>query len=240
MGMGPAPSDSARRAAARAGLVGAAVLCALAPGLEQAAAEPVRAGRVVRVERPRVVAAPSIRICVAMSYAGDPIKLICFGANPPAPGETALLFDFDGYRGRAEAVDAEPSTNDPCSSGALHDVTVKLVDPAPRPPGSHSYYGFGIFGVKVDEAQARLVTDQALMSAPSGNPREVPWVAVDRNGDGAVDLLSTYYDCDDDPAVPPPPRLGSSAPASVQCVDTWVRERGRWSRARTDYYYTCR
>ena len=91
--------------AVSAACLGAALLAHTSP---LAIAE--RRGKVVRVERPRAVAADRVQLCgmdTSNSSADKGPSLMCFGDMPRVGADVEFL-DGEGYRGRGRVTGAEP------------------------------------------------------------------------------------------------------------------------------------
>jgi hypothetical protein len=216
--------------------VAAALLClAPAPGAPAPARRPgKRPGKVVRVERPRLIAQAAIRICPVPFP--DRSKGTCYGGAPEI-GDSATLFDFEGnYLGALRVLAVEPSDTDSCQSGSIFDFTYELAAPAAPAPPSRIPYALGVFGMKIDPARSRLVTgDRSRLPVPEGAGKAQPWMGLDQDGDDSVDMVVTAFECKD---VTPPPGAGSKA-AETYCLDYWQGKKGSFTQTRRDLLYTC-
>jgi hypothetical protein len=82
--------------------------------------------------------------------------------------------------------------------------------------------GIGVIDPSLVVTRAHLLDRGRLPSSPSGMPDDEVWRAIDRDGDGAADILITRYGCD-----------ASGRPGSVGsafCIDVWARTGARMTR----------
>jgi hypothetical protein len=164
-------------------------------------------GRVVRVERSggsRL--AP--RLCEIHGDAGN-----CVGDEPRA-GQTVVV--LDEHRVVAEVQILEATSFSP-SCPVLWTVKTRLLRGAPADSD-----GIGVIDPSLDRVRAHLINRTQLPSSPSGMPDDEVWRAIDRDGDGAADILITRYGCD-----------SSGRPASASstfCIDLWARTGARMTR----------
>lgn len=170
-----------------------------------AAAEP--SGRVVRVERSGSSRIPP-RLCEVHADTGN-----CVGEQPRAGQIIAVL---DEHRVAAEVQILEATRFSP-SCPMLWTVKTRLLRGAPAESD-----GIGVIDPGLDLARAHLINRTQLPSSPSGMPDDEVWRAIDRDGDGAADILITRYGCDS---------AGRPASAgSTFCVDLWARTGARMTR----------
>jgi hypothetical protein len=215
-----------------AAAVAAALVClAPAPGTPAPAKRP---GKVVRVERPRLVSRAAVRICPVPFP--DRSKGTCYGGAPEI-GDSAALFDFEGnYQGELRVLSVEPSDTDSCQTGSIFDFTYELGTAAAPAPPSRVPYALAVFGMQLDPAKARLVTsEKARLPVPEGAGTAQPWMGLDQDGDDSVDMVVTAFECKD---VAPPAGTGSRR-VEAFCLDYWLGKNGIFTRARRDLLYTC-
>lgn len=215
-------------------LLGAAIAwgCLFAPS---ATARPRRAGEVVRLERPSIRAAMSIRICPVILP--NRSQFTCFGGAAPKSGSEFTLLDLRGYRGKARVLRSRSVKPDPCHLDEIHDVTFKHID-APGTVGAIvGRRGGPMVAVRapgIDPARSRVMRRGSVRS-PGGKGQAV-WLAIDRDGDREPDLVVTAYNCSR--AHPPPPMRVPGKHVRSYCIDYWVRG-SRWRRAGRDLYLVC-
>jgi hypothetical protein len=164
-------------------------------------------GRVVRVERSggsRI--AP--RLCEIHGDAGN-----CVGEEPRAGQTVAVL---DERRVVAEVQILEASSFLP-SCPMLWTVKTRLLRGAV--PDND---GIGVIDPSLDLARAHLIEHTRLPSSPSGMPDDEVWRAIDRDGDGAADILITRYGCDAEGH--------PTSTAGTFCIDLWARTGARMTR----------
>jgi len=164
-------------------------------------------GRVVRVERSggsRV--AP--RLCDVHGETGN-----CVG-DEPHPGQTVVM--LDERRVIAEVQIVEASSFSP-SCPTLWSVKTRLVRGA-----LNDSDGLGVIDAGLDVNRAHLIDRGRLPSSPSGSPDDEVWRAIDRDGDGAADIVITRYSCDSSGR----PTTGGA----TYCVDLWARTGARMTR----------
>lgn len=170
-----------------------------------AAARP--SGRVVRVERSGISRiAP--RLCEIHGDTGN-----CVGDEPRA-GQSVLV--LDERRVVAEVQIAEATSFSP-SCPMLWTVKVRPVRGA-----AGDADGIGVIDPGLDPNRAHLIERGRAPSSPSGSPDDEVWRAIDRDGDGAADILITRYSCDASGR----PTTGGAA----SCIDLWARTGARMTR----------
>jgi hypothetical protein len=204
-----------------------------APPAPPAPPAPHRGGRMVRVERPRRAAPEAVRLCPLVDQ--DQGRLICYGATPPEPGTRYAILDDSGMRGWATVRRSEPSTQDSCRLGTMHDVQVDYeegMQPAARPGYT---LAIAVEGVAV-ESTARLLHDTSARS-PSGRDSDQVWMTIDKNGDGEGDLAVTTYECTgeihDLPIAPGGQRVAS------YCIEYWAKDDADWRKLGRDLFFYC-
>lgn len=206
-----------------------AVVLAAAAAVLGAPEAGARPGEVVRVERPRGLSSTGLRLCpVNLSAQG---RVTCFGERPPAPGTRFVLLDGEGSRGHVIARRVQPSEQDRCGLGYLHDVAIDGEISGGDLGVSVAVQGLG-------EADDARVLPYGLRSrSPSGRDEDQVWMAIDRDGDDLADVLATYRECAAEPGMPLPP-VGKTVQGL--CLDYWALRRGEWRRLGSDVYYDCR
>lgn len=204
--------------------------------LPAAAARPRRAGEIVRLERPRITARVPIQICPVI-LPGKPM-FTCFGGRAPKAGARFTLLDRHGYRGSVRVVRSAPVKPDPCHLESIHDVTFERIDSAgPIAAVTGGRRGDPMVAVRapgLERMRSRVVIHPQI-SSPGGKGQSV-WMAIDRDGDRAADLVVTAYDCSR--AHPPPTLRLPGKRVRRYCIDYWVRGT-RWHRAGRDFYLAC-
>jgi hypothetical protein len=175
--------------------------------LWSAAAVAGPSGRVVRVERSggsRI--AP--RLCDIHGETGN-----CVGDEPHA-GQSVVMLDERRVIAEVQIVEA---TSFSPSCPTLWSVKTRLVRGA-----LNDSDGLGVIDAGLDVNRAHLIDRSRLPSSPSGSPDDEVWRAIDRDGDGAADILITRYGCD-----------SSGRPTSsgnTFCIDLWARTGARMTR----------
>ncbi|HEX8112419.1 MAG TPA: hypothetical protein VF516_32035, partial [Kofleriaceae bacterium] len=164
-------------------------------------------GRVVRVERSGSSRIPP-RLCEIHGDGGN-----CVGDEPRA-GQTVAVLDEHHVVAEVQIVEA---TSFSASCPMLWTVKTRLLRGAPVDSDE-----IGVIDPSLDTARAHLINRTQLPSSPSGLPDDEVWRAIDRDGDGAADILITRYGCD-----------ASGRPTSAgnpQCIDLWARTGARMTR----------
>jgi hypothetical protein len=186
----------------------AAVLaaCSLGGLVSPAGAEP--SGRVVRVERSGSSRIPP-RLCEVHADGGN-----CVGEQPRV-GQIVAVLDEHHVAAEVQIVEATPFSP---SCPMLWTVKTRLLRGAPTDSD-----GIGVIDPGLDLTRAHLINRTQLPSSPSGMPDDEVWRAIDRDGDGAADILITRYGCDTSG------RPAASA-GSMFCVDLWARTGARMTR----------
>lgn len=182
-----------------------ALVAVLALWSAAAAAGP--SGRVVRVERSGASrVAP--RLCDIHGDTGN-----CVG-DEPRPGQVVVLLDERRVVAEVEIVDAASfSTGCPM----LWSVKTRALRGA-----SGDSDGVGVIDAGIDPARAHLIERSRAPVSPSGSPDDEVWRAIDRDGDGAADIVITRYNCD---ATGRP-----TAGGGTSCIDLWARTGMRMTR----------
>jgi hypothetical protein len=211
-------------------------MCALALPAEAA---PHRAGRVVRVERPRRSAPDPVHLCMLANPSES--RMTCYGKTPPEPGSRFALIDESGMRARVVVKEATRSSFDACQLGTAHDVLIEAEEGAvPTDPSGGSYYIVAVRGVEVSEG-GRLLRDTdsrgARIRPPSGRSTENVWTIIDRDGDSEPDMLGTAYDCSAEVPDLPAPRVGQKL--DTVCIDYWSRDAAEWTQVGRDIFFNC-
>lgn len=181
------------------------VACSLGALALPAAAGP--SGRVVRVERSGGSRIPP-RLCEVHGDAGN-----CVG-DEPRPGQIVAVLDERQVVAEVQILEA---TSFSPSCPMLWTVKTRLLRGA-----TTDNDGIGVIDPSLDLARAHLINRTQLPSSPSGMPDDEVWRAIDRDGDGAADILITRYGCD-----------ASGRPASAGnafCIDLWARTGARMTR----------
>jgi hypothetical protein len=159
-------------------------------------------GRVVRVARTSGASHASPRLCEIRGDGGT-----CVG-DEPRRGETVVVLDDRHAIAEVQIVEAKLSAT-ACpmvwvvKTRALHGATTD---------GD----GIGVIDAELNPSRAHSIDKAHRPPAPSGQPGEDVWQAIDRDGDGIADILSTRYSCD-----------ASGKPvagAPTYCLDIWTRQ----------------
>ena len=182
-------------------------LAALAVWLGAATALAGPSGRVVRVERAGGGGA-SPRLCEIRGDTGT-----CLGDEPHA-GQAVIVLDDHHVVAEVQILEASPLV---ASCPTLWTVKTRTVH---GPPAEHE--GMGVIDPGVNLSRARVIDRERVPGSPSGQPGEEVWRAVDRDGDGAADIVVTRYSCDASGKV-----LSSG---SAYCIDVWTRLGARMVR----------
>ena len=167
-----------------------------------AAAAP--SGRVVRVER---AGGPSTRPPMLCQVRGDGGN--CVGDEPHA-GQIVTVLDDHHVVAEIQVVEAKV-TLPGCEN--LWTIKTRVVRGVVT-DGDR----IGVIDAGVNPSRAHLV-DKANLASPSGPPGDEVWHAIDRDGDGTADIVSTRYSCD----AAGRPVIG----ATTFCLDIWSRGAGR-------------
>lgn len=164
-------------------------------------------GRVVRVERSGGSRIPP-RLCEIHGDAGN-----CVGEEPRA-GQTVAVLDERRVVAEVQILEVASFSS---SCPMLWTVKTRLLRGAV--PDSD---GIGVIDPSLDLGRAHMINRTQLPSSPSGMPEDEVWRAIDRDGDGAADILITRYSCDTEGH--------PSSAASTFCIDLWARTGARMTR----------
>ena len=177
--------------------------------LSQADAAP-RAGKVVRVERrpSGLVGAP--RYCTIST--ADMISY-CISEKAPAVGDHLTVIDSQRVLGTIRVTHVQPLP-DGCQQNMMW-MTQGTLDSGDlnNPQGQL----IATIDVPVDVRGAKLIN---VDKSPGGHPFGTDTIyAVDRNGDGNVDVEFVQYQCDD--------AGNQSLNATANCFEVWATAAGR-------------
>lgn len=164
-------------------------------------------GRVVRIERSggsRI--AP--RLCEIHGNAGN-----CVGDEPRAE-QTVVVLDEHHVVAEVQIVEATPFSP---SCPMLWTVKTR-----PLRGATADTDGMGVIDASLDPSRAHLLDRSRLPSSPSGLPDDEVWRAIDRDGDGAADILLTRHGCDSSG--------GPTSAGNTFCIDVWARTGARMMR----------
>jgi hypothetical protein len=164
-------------------------------------------GRVIRVERTGGSnVAP--RLCEVRGDAGT-----CVG-DEPKPGQTVTFMDERRVVAEVQIIDAVSAA---ASCPTLWTVKTRTVRGS-LADGD----GIGVIDPSLNPGRAHVLERAHLPPSPSGLPGEEVWRAIDRDGDGAADIVFTRYSCD---------ASGKPLPAGAAfCIDIWARMRAKMIR----------
>jgi hypothetical protein len=170
-------------------------------------APPPPSGRVVRVERSGISRiAP--RLCDIHGELGN-----CVG-DEPRPGQIVVVLDEHHVVAEVQILEAASFS---ASCAMLWTVKTRTLRGSTLEGD-----GIGVIDPGLDPNRAHLIERAHLPSSPSGSPDDEVWRAIDRDGDGAADILITRYNCD---------ASGRSTSTSVtSCLDLWSRTGARMTR----------
>jgi hypothetical protein len=159
------------------------------------------AGRVVRVVRAGGKAQVAPRLCEIRGDGGT-----CVG-DEPRRGEVVMVLDDRHVIAEVQILESRLyapgcQTLWTVKTRALHGATAD---------GD----GIGVIDPAVNPIRAHTLDKNHRPRTPSGQPGEDVWQAIDRDGDGTADILSTRYSCD------PSGKPVAGAPA--YCIDIWAR-----------------
>jgi hypothetical protein len=204
-------------------VVGGLVVAPIVPVVRVADAGP-KAGRIVRIERPRTGSSGVPRLC----RLNDATSAICW-ARPPTRGEIGWVVGPDargpGNRGQI-AVGEVTEVGGSCSSPTYWEFKIEPMDANLK--DVDSWATWVLFDLDLGSG-AKSVEPSVVKDPP--DDQNSPWVAVDRGrgdaGDGGADFVVTAYSCDEH---------GSPNPSTANgyCIDYWYRPANRWSLLRRD------
>ncbi len=203
-------------------------LTLLATGVRPAAEAGPRAGRVVRIERPRVGLKRRIRLCI---QAAPQAKMICLGSPPLAPGELFHMLDFqDGYVDEARVRTSQPSPVDKCETGDITEITYEMTGTS---NAGLSHLLVGISGIDIDPRVGRVLLN--LDPPPGAAKGEQTWIGIDATGADGPELMITSRECNDKN---PPPRA-RNRPSQGQCISFWERDGADWHVTNQETVWSC-
>ncbi len=186
-----------------------------------AQAAPRARGKVIRVERVR---GPLMipRVC---DIQADKTGL-CLGGQPLS-GEMVMVLDETGVIAQARIIDvAAFAVGMGSSCNALWRIKTEIVvgDLSTIPMRT-----IGVVDPEVHPRKGRMYPSSALPHHPNSNSHDKVLAAIDRDGDGAPDIVLTQSACDD-----------SNGQASTgMCVDEWTRVGGEMARVQQTNFSSC-
>lgn len=163
-------------------------------------------GRVVRVERSGISrVAP--RLCEVHGEAGN-----CVG-DEPRVGQIVTVLDEHRVIAEVRIVEVTGSLGCPMlwsvKTRALRGVVIDSET-------------FGVIDPGLDPSRAHVLDHNHMPPSPSGASDEEVWRAIDRDGDGAADIVITRFGCDS---------AGRLVPGgAAYCVAIWARTGARMTR----------
>jgi hypothetical protein len=158
-------------------------------------------GRVIRVERTTGGSNVAPQLCEVRGDSG-----MCVGEEPKA-GQMVLVLDERHVAAEFQILEATGVTT---SCANLWTVKTRAIRGVATDGD-----GIGVIDPNLNPSRARLLDKNHLPTSPSGLSMEEVWWAIDRDGDGTADILSTRYSCDTSGR----PLTGGSS----SCVDVWAR-----------------
>jgi hypothetical protein len=165
------------------------------------------AGRVVRVERAGGTSVAP-RLCELRGDAGT-----CVGDEPKV-GEIIVVLDEQHVIAEVQIV-AAPTVVASCAN-------LWTVKTRPSRGAVSDGEGIGVIDPSLDLRRAHVLDKSHLPASPSGLAGDEVWRAIDRDGDGAADIVFTHYSCDS---------AGALVSGGAQyCLDIWSRTHTRMAR----------
>ena len=161
-------------------------------------------GRIVRIERERAANDAGPLVCDIY----ESLHGLCIG-RAPKHGDVVTI--VDDAQVLAEAT-IRKMDHDGQSCDDLWSVTVELVH---GNIAQQNHDRIGVVDGAGDARGLRKLEASEIGGSPSGNPEEMPILAIDRNNDRRADIVVTRYPCD-----------GSGRPAANapdHCLDVWSR-----------------
>lgn len=196
----------------------ALVLVAAAYGAPATAAPRAR-GKVVRVERTRSSKAVP-RIC---DVRGDRSGT-CLGSQPQI-GDLVNVLDESGVIAQARILEITPFTagGQASTCDSMWNIRTDVVRGDLAGLTSRTV---GLVDADLHPQRAHLLPRDQLPPPPTGRDDETVMVAVDRDDDGAPDLVLTQTTCE--------ASLGGG-----MCIDQWTRSDGRFKRVQQTDFASC-
>jgi hypothetical protein len=186
-----------------------------------------KAGKIVRVERPRTGARGTPRMCQLLDvHSGR-----CYGKGPTV-GEVGWVVGSQQNYGTIRITNVEPSEPS-CATPQFYTFELEAIDGSLD--GAEPYGSYVLLDVDVT-SNARVV-EPSRVRGPDG---ESPWMAIDRTGsadsDNPADLIVTAFACDEQGQKYPPGQYGNGG----YCMDYHTSIGSRWELARRDVVAPCR
>ena len=184
----------------------------------RAFAGPRAKGKVVRVERSRGTAAIP-RVC---DIRGDRSGT-CLGSEPMV-GEIVSVLDETGVLAEVRITEATAFATGVGTCTSLWNIKTDVVR---GDVSSIPLRTIGVVDPQIHPRRGRNLTREQFPPSPSGRPDDQVVIAVDRDGDGAADILMTQTACD-----------GAGA-SSGSCLDEYANMNGRMVRVHQTNFATC-
>ena len=186
-----------------------------------------KAGKIVRVERPRTGSHGTPRMCQLY----DTRSGRCYGKGPTV-GEIASLVSTQDHHGQVRITKVDASEPN-CATPQFYSFEFETIDA--RLDGVEPYGIYVLLDVDVT-SNARVV-EPGRVRGPDG---ESPWMALDRSGsadsDNPADLIVTAFACDEQGQKYPSGQYGNGG----YCMDYYTSIGARWELARRDIVTPCR
>jgi hypothetical protein len=202
-----------------------------------AEARPTRSGKVVRIERPRLVSAKRLQICQVATPVGAPGgQSFCIGPKPEG-GAEGVWFNVQTEEviGRIRVDNPSPHPQDTCGLGQWHLVDAQLVESGAAAAPTQGYTAnLAILNLEADPT-ARMRYGHGSPS-PSGKPHETVIIEIDRDGDGENDMLITDRECEADH---PAPGAVAGRVYVTRCYGFWALRSVEWQLVHEDVLHQC-
>ncbi|HEY4178775.1 MAG TPA: hypothetical protein VGM90_18140 [Kofleriaceae bacterium] len=180
-------------------------------------AAPRNKGRVVRIERQR--AATEIpRICEVR----DSGEGACFGPEPRM-GDVITVVGEQSVLAEARVTHTEVYGKGAQACAGLWSIQVDVV----KGDLDNSMHAIGVVAGDVHPHNARVVARDRMPRSLPGVDTDSVQVAIDRDGDGNVDLFLSQSSCD------------ANHPDTSSCLDEWAMQRGRFERVFQTNFAAC-
>lgn len=197
---------------------------AFAADTASAKAKPkAKVGRIVRVARGGTMRSHEPLFC-SMNGGGD--RGQCYVRSPKVGDEGYMVERYGGgVTGKVRVTSVEPQQD--CGSGPQqHFFEYDVVE--------GNYDGesdWVVFDTGIDPDKGKSADGDTPL--PDGSGGQNVWLALDRDGDGGADMLTSVYSCDGPSQ--PTPRY-----SSLYCFEYWEAGAGRpWTMIRQDLYQPC-
>jgi hypothetical protein len=182
-------------------------------------------GRVVRIERSHSGTPRTLRMCSNPQADGS---AVCYGV-PPEIGETGIVVDDGGVKGRVTINSVSPSL-DTCGNATGWNVTSTVIS------GDLSQLtSSGAIMLDYDVGQGAHVISNNTPPLPNPRSTEIEMIAYSNDGDDVPEIFESWYMCD----LGGVERSWATGQAGYYCLVYYGRADNAYREERVDVVKNC-